>query len=145
VREPRQASLLDVAPTILAWAGVPAAGPLQGTSLLSPLPDRESYGETDHGADKTRKLFVRSNAGGSKAIFTMPLSGEDVATEEWFDLAKDPAETRASPPRTEVAAAVRQRTLERWRANRARGTGAPAVVLTQEQRERLRALGYVTQ
>ena len=88
---------------------------------------------------------MRSNAGGSKAIFTMPLSGEDVAKEEWYDLATDPAETRASPPRTEVAAAVRQRTLDRWRTNRAKGTGAPAVELTPEQRERLRALGYVTQ
>jgi arylsulfatase A-like enzyme len=142
-REPRQATLLDVAPTILAWAGVAPAGPLQGSSLLSPLPDREAYGETDHGALRTRKLFLRSSQGGSKAIFTMPSKGEGVTAEEWYDLAADPAETRAAPPRSDVAEAVRRRTLERWRAGRARGAGAPSVDLTPDQRERLRALGYV--
>jgi arylsulfatase A-like enzyme len=46
--EARPASLLDVAPTVLAWAGEPVPATMQGTSLLAPLPEREAYGETDH-------------------------------------------------------------------------------------------------
>jgi hypothetical protein len=34
--------------------------------------------------------------------------------------------------------------MERWSAARRRGAGAPSINLSPEQRERLRALGYVS-
>jgi arylsulfatase A-like enzyme len=142
-REPAQASLTDVAPTLLEWAGLPMPPSVQGRSLMRPLPDREAYGETDHTADGTRKLFLRAGQGRWKAIFSLPRSAPSrVQREEWYDLAGDPRETANRPPAPAVVDAVRQRALARWRAARERGAG-PAVSLTPEQRERLRALGYV--
>jgi len=39
---------------------------------------------------------------------------------------------------------MRRLALERWKAARRLGAGAPAVRLSPDQRERLRALGYVS-
>jgi arylsulfatase A-like enzyme len=142
-REPAQASLLDVAPTILAWAGLPAQPTHEGRSLLAPLPDRDGYGETDHTTDGTSKLFLRGGAGRFKTILSLDRASGEPRKEEWYDLRADPAEQRDVRPRADVADAIRKRALARWRDGRARGMGAPAVELTPEQRERLRALGYV--
>ena len=141
-REAQPASLLDVAPTLLSWAGLPVPETAQGRSLLQPLPQRDAYGETDHTNDGTRKLFWRGGAGRGKTILSLAPDGA-VRAEEWYDLATDPGETASVPPRAQAADALRARALARWKEARGRGTGAPAVTLTPEQRERLRALGYV--
>jgi arylsulfatase A-like enzyme len=142
-REARQATLLDVAPTILSWAGLPVPEHMQGRSLLTPLPEREAYGETDHTNDGTRKVFLRSGQGRGKAILSLRREDATPAREEWYDLASDPGEAASRPPRAEAADAIRRRAIERWKQARGRGQGAPAVTLSEEQRERLRALGYV--
>ncbi|HET9314905.1 MAG TPA: sulfatase [Vicinamibacteria bacterium] len=142
-REARQASLLDVAPTVLAWAGLEVPGHMQGRSLLAPLPEREAYGETDHTNDGTRKLFLRSGQGRGKTILSLRRQDAVPAREEWYDLAADPGETRSRPPRADAAEVIRRRAIERWKQARGRGAGAPQVTLSEEQRERLRALGYV--
>jgi arylsulfatase A-like enzyme len=142
-REAAQVSLLDLAPTILAWAGV-AAPPQRGRSLLSSLSPREAYGETEHTADGTRKLFLRAGAGSWKTILSLPRDRSDKAVrEEWYDLAADPAERRDQPPRSDRAESLRRQALARFAEDRGRGGEAPAVHLTPEQRERLRALGYI--
>ncbi|HET8645331.1 MAG TPA: hypothetical protein VFO85_07570, partial [Vicinamibacteria bacterium] len=87
------------------------------------------------------KLFLRGGQGRWKAIRSLDRAGGRVTREEWYDLASDPGEAARRPGGAEVDA-VRRRALARWRAARASGTG-PAVRLTEEQRERLRALGYV--
>ena len=141
-KETWQTSLLDVMPTVLAWAGLPASPAQEGRSLLSTPGTREAYGETDHTVDRTHKLFLRAGAGRWKGILSLDDGGNPV-NEEWYDLAADPAETTSKTLHNNVADAVRARAIQRWRE--ARGTGAgPAVQLTPEQRERLRALGYVT-
>jgi hypothetical protein len=66
-----------------------------------------------------------------------------VRQEEWYDLAADAAEQHNAAPQAAVADAVRKRALERWRSDRGRWGEAPSVRLTPEQRERLKALGYV--
>jgi len=142
-REPAQASLLDVMPTILAWAGLPASSTQQGRSLLAPMGERETYGETDHTADHTRKVFLRGGAGRSKAILSLIPDGSLLRCE-WYDLASDPGESKDAAPSLAAADAARARAIQRWRDARGRGGPAPAVQLTPEQRERLRALGYVT-
>jgi arylsulfatase A-like enzyme len=168
-REKNPASLLDVAPTVLAWAGLAPRPEHQGQSLLSPLGDGETYGETDHTTDSTHKLFLRAGEGRWKLVLSLArgeparagergkgrararegetqparLAAGEIVSEEWYDLKTDPAELRNAPPRSQAAAAIRKRALDRWREGRARGQGAPAVSLTPEQRERLRALGYV--
>jgi arylsulfatase A-like enzyme len=142
-REAAQVSLLDVAPTLLAWAGLPPQATHAGRNLLGALGDLEAYGETDHTDDGTYKLFLRSGQGRWKTILSLDKGQGTLRKEQWYDLATDPAEHRDSPPRAAVAEAIRSRALDRWRAGRARGSGAPGVTLSPEQRERLRALGYV--
>jgi arylsulfatase A-like enzyme len=142
-REKTQVSLLDVAPTILAWAGVTAPASVTGRSLLGPLPEREAYGETDHTVDGTHKLFLRGGASRWKTILALSADGNETRGEEWYDLSSDPAERKSVPPAPSVADPIRRRALERWRADRGAGGTARPVCLSPEQRERLRALGYV--
>jgi len=137
-----QTSLLDVMPTVLAWAGLPASPAQQGRSLLATPGTREAYGETDHTVDHTHKLFLRAGEGRWKVIFSLDAAGKP-ASEEWYDLAADPGETASKPGHANVAEAIRMRAIERWRQARSQGGPGPAVSLTPEQRERLRALGYV--
>ena len=60
-RETAPVSLLDVAPTVLSWAGVAVPPSFQGKSLLgASLGEREAYGETDHTVDRSHKLFLRA-------------------------------------------------------------------------------------
>lgn len=142
-REAAQVSLLDVAPTLLAWAGVPAPATFTGRSLLSPLPaaEREAYGTTDHTTDGTSKLFLRGGQGRWKAILSLRFEGK-VAKEEWYDLARDPQEQRSAAPPAAAAEAIRNRAIARFEAGQGKA-GAPCVALTPEQAEKLRALGYV--
>jgi choline-sulfatase len=141
-REEGQVSLLDVAPTLLAWADLPAPRSFTGRSLLAPLAgEREAYGTTDHTTDATRKLFLRAGQGRWKTILSLDRAGE-LAKEEWYDLGRDPGELRTSAPAAAAAEAIRQRALSRWRAGLGEGR-APCVALTPEQAEKLRALGYV--
>jgi arylsulfatase A-like enzyme len=142
-RESAPVSLLDVTPTVLDWAVLPPLAGARGLSLLAPLGEREAYGETDHTTDDTRKLFLRAGSDRWKAILSLSRDGERVAAEEWYDLATDPAEAASQRPRDGVATAIRERAIARWRAGRAGQGSAPAVSLTDEQRERLRALGYM--
>ena len=142
-REPSPTSLLDVAPTILAWAGVPTPEPMQGRSLLGAAAGREVYGETDHTVDGTHKVFLRAGARRWKTILSLDREGASLRGEEWYDLSADPGERRRAAPPPATADAMRRLALERWKAARRRGAGAPAVNLSPEQRERLRALGYV--
>jgi arylsulfatase A-like enzyme len=139
--ERRQASLLDVAPTVLAWAGVAIPAVMQGRSLLEPLPEREAYGETDHVPDGTRKVFLRTGSAGSKLVLSVDRTTDELRGAEWYDLAVDPGETR---PAAQVPPDVRRRALDRWREARARGRAAPPIHLNAEQLEGLRALGYVS-
>jgi len=145
-RERGQASLLDVAPTLLAFAGLPIPASMSGRSLLSAASgdDREAYGETDHTVDGTRKLFLRGGAGRWKAILSLAPGGGEVRGEEWYDLASDPAERKSIVPAPAVADPIRRRAVERWRTDRAGSSAVRPVCLTSEQQERLRALGYVS-
>jgi arylsulfatase A-like enzyme len=142
-KEAAQVSLLDVMPTVLAWAGLPPSPAQQGRSLLAPPGEREAYGETEHTIDHTPKLFLRGGAGRLKAIVSLAPDGA-LRRCEWYDLAADPGEAREAAPPLALADALRGRAIARWREGRGRGGPAPAVELTPEQRERLRALGYVT-
>src|SRR6185295_9750999 len=81
-RERAQVSLLDVAPTILAWAGLPVPPTANGRSLLEPLAEREAFGETDQTTDGTHKLFQRAGAGRWKAILSLSPDATETRGEE---------------------------------------------------------------
>ncbi len=67
-----------------------------------------------------------------------------MSREEWYDLSADAGEMRPASPPAATADSTRRLALDRWKAARRRGAGAPAVKLSPDQRERLRALGYVS-
>jgi arylsulfatase A-like enzyme len=142
-REGAQVSLLDVAPTVLDWAGLTQPATFTGRSLLRPVAEHEAYGETDHTIDGTHKLFLRGGRSRWKAIVSLSPDGQNVKKEEWYDLASDPAETRSLLPAAAVVESIRQRAVRRWRSLRAGAGASRPVCLTAEQAERLRALGYV--
>ena len=137
-----QVSLLDVAPTILDWVGLPPLPTQRGRSLLQSVPEREAYGETDHGLQDTRKLFLRGGADSWKAILTFDRKTGAPVTEEWYDLRTDPGESRALPVPAN-ASAIRSRLLQRWQEASRQGAGGVPVDLSPEQIEQLRALGYL--
>jgi arylsulfatase A-like enzyme len=138
-----QVTLLDLAPTVLDWAGLPSLPTQRGRSLLRALDDREAYGETDHGPGDTRKLFLRGGASQSKLILTFDRKTDALRSEEWYDLERDPGETRCAAPPEATSAASRDRLLKRWQEARRLGAGGLPVDLTPEQLEQLRALGYI--
>jgi len=142
-RETRQATLLDVLPTVLGWAGVTAKKPSLGRNLFAASEDRETFGETDHTTDGNHKLFLRAGSGRWKAIFSLNRDGSRVQSEEWYDLAFDPGEKTNAPPTAAAAEVIRKRALDRWRLDRGRGASSRAVHLSAEERERLKSLGYV--
>jgi arylsulfatase A-like enzyme len=144
-RERNPASLLDIAPTVLDWAGLTVPDTMRGNSLLRPLPKREAYGETQHTDDGTYKLFLRNGQKADKLILSLDRKDQAIRNEEWFDLAFDPGEQRPKRPKESIVDAMRNRALDRWRSARgSSSTGGPAVCLTKDQREKLRILGYVT-
>jgi arylsulfatase A-like enzyme len=138
-----QTSLLDVAPTILAWAGLAPAPTHRGSSVLSPRAAGEAYGETDHTVDASHKLFLRGGQGSWKLILSLDPGSDAVRKAEWYDLASDPRETKSAPPRDTLAASLIQRAVVRWREARGSSAGAPTVNISAEQKEELRAGGYL--
>ena len=84
-------SLLDVAPTLLALAGMAADPTFEGQSLLaSPIAERNLFFEGMYtGPDRSGVL-----AGGLKYVRTWPGPTGRGGREELFDLAADPGETR---------------------------------------------------
>jgi arylsulfatase A-like enzyme len=141
-REKTQTSILDLMPTILEWSGAVNPPHVKGRSLFRSLPEGDAYGETDHTTDHTYKAFLRGGQDGWKAVFSLDGEGRPLR-EEWFDLSKDPGEKHPLKAPADTADGVRKRALERWSNGRKKSITAPTIQLTPEQRQRLRALGYV--
>ena len=130
-------SALDVAPTLLAAAGV-AADDLPGADLRSRAPDRPAVVENGWHA-----IVV----GSWKGVADVEGSGPQL-----YDLAADPGEAvNLIDQRPEVARLLASRLADylaagERRAARLRGAAATvpnAMPLSDEERERLRALGYL--
>ncbi|MEO8502247.1 MAG: sulfatase [Vicinamibacteria bacterium] len=142
-REAQPVSLLDVAPTILDFFSIQPAPSMKGLSLLRPAPDhREMYGETDHTLDGSRLSFLRNGAGSWKAILRTDPLRQTVRSSEWFDLAKDPAERTNRPPPEALRVSIEARIRDEALKSRSQVARRP-VELSPEQKEKLRALGYI--
>lgn len=138
---------LDVAPTLLALAGLPAPPAMQGRDLFAPPALTEpviSEGKRGRqlmihdGRWKLIRTLVSFNDGASFARYA--------GTTELYDLRNDPDELidlAAARPRV---VELLGRGMDAWIAARRRAEGADAVAttpLSREQLETLRALGYV--
>jgi hypothetical protein len=133
--------LIDVLPTMTELLGLPLPESARGRSLVPllegrTLPPRPLFAETHKPeAYKDKRAVI---AGGFKLIHTM---GDD----EWFelyDLRSDPGETDdLSDDRPDLVAEL-QSLLEGRAAGSVRA-GSTDAELTDEEKEQLRALGYV--
>jgi arylsulfatase A-like enzyme len=144
---PEVVRLIDVAPTILDWLGLPKLALAEGVSLralaagdatAAPGP-AVAVAEPEHDSFTARAVAVRRDAW--KLIRR---EGGLWATDRWlpggtelFDLATDPGELRdLSTEKSETLEALTPLLPPGWES-------AAPIELTPEDRERLRALGYL--
>jgi choline-sulfatase len=148
-RVDQPASLLDVAPTILQYLGLPEPTQFQGRSLLGSLrglgllrgqnsrPDEEIYSESLYAHDHFGTSSLRSLRVGAYQYIEAP-------KPELYDLARDPQEnTNLNETRHALALSFRERLaglLTRYRSKLAAATSTPS----PEALERLRSLGYLS-
>ncbi len=137
-------SLVDLMPTILDVAGIPASRPLQGRSLLR---DEELEGApvfAENNADPEvanlrahHPLTQTAVIGGDRKLIASAGQGEEL-----YDLSRDPGETANLAPVEPEAAATLRRSLNAWlertplRVNRLRRADPRAI-------ERLKNFGYI--
>jgi len=143
-RVAERVSVLDVLPTLLDAAGLPASPAHEGRSLLpaitgdaAPPLDRDFFADLRSApwfGCRVLKAVVR---GDEKCVFTLP---DGV---ELYDLAADPWEQRSlADGRDDVVADLRSR-LDRFEAGCARyAQETTPVVLDAQTLEKLRSLGY---
>jgi arylsulfatase A-like enzyme len=138
-------SLLDVAPTLLDVAGVPAPPSFEGRSLrphwtdwLRHKPTRPVVAELI-GTEPSSRMTPHERGvvvGTHKLI--VGVGGE----HEAYDLAADPGEHAALDVSSGVASEL-DAVLRRWMADHVRaGAPAPAAPISDDLREKMRALGY---
>lgn len=141
-RRAEPASGLDIAPTILALAGLPRGERMRGRDLFGGLPtDAPLVVEASQGD----QISVRDE--GWKLIRTVrdvswaPDFEREAGTIELYDLAADPGEERNVAADHPERRAALEAALDTWIANHpAAGTRVPAAT---DRAEDLRALGYV--
>jgi arylsulfatase A-like enzyme len=135
-------SLLDVAPTVLAALGIPPPEGLDGIDLRrfwrdpgDAAPARLLYTEADH--NNTRPDVRRSVRDGR---FTLHL---DRTADAWalYDLEEDPREQVDVLPRHSETGALLTKELEGFMVDEAIGEAIGP--LSEEEKQRLRALGYL--
>jgi arylsulfatase A-like enzyme len=153
-RVQQQVSLIDIAPTVLADLGLPQPDTFQGQSLLPLLDGAESgsmtaWSETEHTVDGSHKIAIRRGDTGVKSIFSLFGKEQSQDRVKLYDLTRDPGETFDLSAKSEASLEPKWleleqylRRLEKWRS---RSTPSAPVQLTPEQRDMLRALGYVHQ
>ncbi|HEX2162457.1 MAG TPA: sulfatase [Thermoanaerobaculia bacterium] len=128
-----QARGVDVAPTLLALAGLEAPPGLDGTDLLALVEGGEPAA--------TRFAVAEIDGGAARALRSRrwKLYGDDL-----YDLVADPAERYdVAGRRPDVAGALADRLARAVAESREAAPGEAPVTLDPEAVERLRALGYL--
>jgi len=156
VRVDAPVSLVDLAPTLLGFAGLPDRENLEGLDLAPLLKgagdaafrQRYLYGEASGGLQHERSMpgiypIFRSVRQGPFKVIEERI-GEDIRYS-LFDVVKDPAEgTDLSARHPDVAARLRKQLETRpLLPEELTGGAAAGVELSDDEIERLRALGYV--
>jgi choline-sulfatase len=136
-------SLLDVAPTIMDYLGMPRPAQFQGRSLLDllqarqPAPDEAIYSESLYAHDHFGTAALRSlRVGGYQYI--------EAPKPELYDLQPDPGETHdVSKAKPALTHSLGER-LKKLRAQYPAKDAPGPANLRPEAQERLRALGYLS-
>ena len=147
VREKGTVQQIDLMPTILALTGLPVPSGLTGRDLGARLARPQTPGDAPPVLFSEERFAVvdkvAARAGDLKLIFNNdgPALWRAGSHLELYDLARDPLERTNLVASRPIAAAFLERRLEAFRNGNA-GAGK-GVVLSPEEREQLRALGYV--
>lgn len=143
VRVAAQASTVDVFPTILELARVPAAGAVNGRSLVRDTFLRRKAGE---GAAYGESMAPSLQFGWSPlhSLRTTRYKYIQAPRPELFDLGRDPGETDNLVYKESAVARTMKADLDRLMAETGRDSPPPqAADLDKDTLERLAALGYV--
>jgi arylsulfatase A-like enzyme len=147
-RERGTVQQIDLMPTILALTGRPAPRPLPGRDLSARLAGAQGPVSAAPVLLSEERFAVvdklAARAGDLKLIFNNdgPALWRAGSHVELYDLARDPLERANLAPLRPIAVAFLERRLEAFRKAQAPGA-APSVALSSDEREQLRALGYV--
>jgi arylsulfatase A-like enzyme len=142
-------SLVDVAPTVLEHLGLPGQPHFEGRSLLPAVhglaPERDTLIELLSWQERDWRQHEAALIQNDLKLLVPPAFLRDFREDVIYDLARDPLETHPNPPGTAVPAVVMRAELARLQAQLAsrQNPGELRKALSPEQRERLRALGYV--
>jgi len=136
------AGLIDVAPTVLSFLGIPAPASFCGHSLLvagkgGDVPPRDVYSESTYAHDKFGWAALRSLRRGDYQYIDAP-------RPELYDLKRDPAQLHnLLPAQSALAASYRERMTSLVAAFRSAPGAAPPFATAPGAAESLRALGYL--
>ncbi len=135
-REDEPAGLIDVAPTVLDFLGIPAPAAFHGKSLLHPAP-HPIYSESVYARDAFQWAALRGLRQGSRQLIQAP-------KPELYDLAADPDEKNNLYPSAPAAARPLETSLTKLLAQFAprRDSGAPDIL--PQMRATLGSLGYLS-
>jgi arylsulfatase A-like enzyme len=144
VRSDELTSQVDLMPTILKAAAIPALPGLQGIDLLSQEVVRD---RTIYSSASGPVTFARANsrfAGTRRAIFSgsLKLITSTNSPPELYNLSNDPKEERNLYSPDDPRAADLKRRLDAWVQSMPHDNARPAT-LDSATRERLKSLGYV--
>lgn len=149
VRSPVQS--IDIVPTILDLAGLPADPRAEGKSLRlllrgeHPRGDQWDYAFTESGFALDYQRSITSER--YKLVYVPDAGNRRIMTGrelELYDLEADPHETKNLIDERPEVAALLKRQLWRWMANSAPAAPPPAEVRVEGQaEEQLRSLGYI--
>ncbi len=141
-RVARRVRLIDVAPTLCELTGVPAASSFTGRSLFAAEAEPADRPVLAHG-NFWGPPWVSWYSGPYKLILTPGPAGAETA--ELYVPAQDPGEQHdlsSAEPQVVKRLKAELQAERRWLGARARGT---EIELSPEERERLRALGYLVE
>jgi arylsulfatase A-like enzyme/Tfp pilus assembly protein PilF len=132
------ASLVDVAPAVLEWLGIPAPPQFQGHSLMRLLGPRPSSGNPVYG----ESMYARDHLGCSplRSIRLKRYKFIEAPTPELYDLASDPGEKDNRYERDRAKAGELRARLLSFTHDENRPAGRP---VDPEVLARLRSLGYL--
>jgi tetratricopeptide (TPR) repeat protein len=143
VRVNEPVSLLDLAPTILQFLGVPIPPEFQGRSLLATL----------NGKSSGRKEFIHSESlfghrhfdvSALESIREGQFKYIAAPRPELYDLAHDPGELHNIYDQQKSVALVLRGDMLSFRARYRHASAAPGEALDSDTVERLRSLGYMS-
>lgn len=138
-RVPEPVGLVDVAPTLLQWAGLPVDGHSDGVSLLDVLAGASRpaiYAETFYPRLHFGWSELTSLVAGRHQFIQAPTATTSQA--ELYDVVADPAQRNdLSASERRLAATLRQQ-LADWVVD-----PEPPGVISEQERQALAALGYV--